>query len=265
MRNTIDPQYYELEKGSSWPSWNDFLNGAYTDDEIVNNELDSFVSRYAYTVHKELDIDNHIFPLFPPLLYKLHYPFNYKILKPLIDAKINSCIQNSPNVGGNNIISMAFDHSGTYPHTWPEMHGFARFINQAIEEIKQKNLMSESTHTISSSWLVKSNEGGFATEHNHVPCTFAVVAYIRASEGAGKLVFRDPLEYHKGNYPLPSYFPEKMLRREVEVRTNDVLIFPGFMYHYTTPHPNKNDDRISFALNIHCDMPEPDTYHLHED
>lgn len=267
MRNTIDQSYYEVEKGSSWPSWQDFLAGAYTDDDIINKELDTFTSRYAYTLtleEKDFNVDNHIFQLFPPLLYRFTYPFDWDTLEPLVNAKINSCVANSPNIDGD-MISMAFDHSGTYPHTWPEFQGFVRFIDQAIEQIKRRNLITGSEHRIASSWLNKAVEGGWSTEHNHVPSTFSVVSYLRATPGAGKLVFRDPLEYHKGNYPLPSYYPETLLRREVDVKTNDVIIFPGFMYHNTTPHPKKDDDRISFALNINCQFPTPDTYYLHEE
>ena len=252
MRNTIDPQYYEIEKGSSWPTWEDFLNGAVTDNKGVNAEIESFVIRYAYTLtidQKDFNVDNHVLDVFPPLFYKLTYPFNYERLKPLVDAYVSLSVVPQAQ---RDISGLDFDY-GDEPHTWPEMQGFIGFINQAMEQIKQRNLISESNHKITNSWLVKSSDGGMTSEHNHVQNTFSVVSYISAPEGAGKLVLRDPLEYHKAIYPFPKDSPENAMKREVEVRTNDVIVFPGFMYHSTTQHFNKIGDRVSFVVNINCD------------
>lgn len=261
MRNTIDPKCYDLEKGSDWPTWEDFLKGKYTKNKNVNNELDSFVSSYAYTLkldEKDFNIDNHIFNVFPPLVYRFQFPFDYKTLEPLVEAKLNSLVQNSPNTDGDMIVMSLntglFDQSTDMPHCWPEFCPFVRFVHQIIEQVKKRNLIRGS-HSIPRSWLNKGTKGGSLTEHSHVPATFSLVTYLKATTGTGKLVFRDPLEYHKGNYGFPSYYPEHFLRREIEVSTNDVLVFPGFMHHYTTPH-NSDDDRISFSLDVQCDFPD---------
>ena len=202
---------------------------------------------------EDFNIDNHICNLFPPLIYRFQFPFDYTTLEPLVEANLNSMIQAPPNVGPNlTTMSMQsmLDTSYEMPHTWPAFYPFIQFVHQITDQVKKRNLI-QGSHCIVDSFLNRLTKDGFIREHNHVPATFSLVAYPKPSTGGAKLVFRDPLEYHKGNYGLSS-FSLADVHRKIEVSTNDVLIFPSFMYHYTTPH-NLDHDRISFALNIRCD------------
>lgn len=59
-------------------------------------------------------------------------------------------------------------------------------------------------------------------------------------------MFRDPLEYHKINWPIDG---EEHLFRKVETVQNDVLIFPGWLKHKTEINKS-NDDRIVLTYNV---------------
>jgi len=67
-----------------------------------------------------------------------------------------------------------------------------------------------------------------------------------APAGSGNIEFLDPLEYHKSNFPV---VPEVSFYKEVQVATNNVLIFPGWIKHRVQPN-NTDQERVVITFNI---------------
>lgn len=58
MRSNIDQQDYEVHKGASWPSWENFLAGEVTGNVSVDEEIEEFIKRFAtqgkyFPIHTE--------------------------------------------------------------------------------------------------------------------------------------------------------------------------------------------------------------------
>lgn len=97
------------------------------------------------------------------------------------------------------------------------------------------------------SWVNVVDTGGFALPHVHYNAALSAVVYISAGPNQGNLIFEDPTELALCAQPL-SRKTERM-RREIEVNTGDVVIFPGWIRHYTTTNQTTNQ-RISFIANL---------------
>ena len=69
--------------------------------------------------------------------------------------------------------------------------------------------------------------------------------YLKAPEGSGGLLVRDPLESHRSGYPQES---QETIWRLIEVKTNDILVFPGWLQHKTQPNVT-DEDRVVLTFN----------------
>jgi uncharacterized protein (TIGR02466 family) len=83
------------------------------------------------------------------------------------------------------------------------------------------------------SWINLSHKNeGNGIIHNHGKSILSFVIYLDAIEGNGNIAFENPLDLVLASYPLNS----GGFKKEVEVRTGDLLIFPSYLKHYTLPN-----------------------------
>lgn len=218
----------------------------------------------------DFNIDDFELEVFPPMFYKFNYEFDWKTLEPVINSNYNKIPENV-NAPGPNVLSTIYINE-SLPHTWPEFQPFMEFMDKIIKQLIVKNKLSNwsstavreqkfaSSYKISYSWLNQHGPGGQLREHHHSPATFVVSCYIKAPKNSGKLLLRDPLEYHKSYWAMNDYgsYDDPMdIRRdfyrwsEIEVDTNDVIIFPGFVNHIVTPNQNPNDERVVLGLLVY--------------
>lgn len=183
--------------------------------------------------------------LFPPEIWKYKYEFDYEILGPKIQKLFDLVDENSKLEKGNSVSTVSLPRE-IQPHTWDELANFQHWLGEKIAFIRHEYRFTNGYSEVTESWFNRHGQTGETLEHNHNNVTFAVAAYIKLTPGSGYIEFKDPLEYHKTQYPI---IPEETLYRALPAETNDVLIFPGYMRHRV--QPNLTDtERIVLTFNI---------------
>ena len=122
-----------------------------------------------------------------------------------------------------------------------------KFLIYIIKVYQLHNIIDKQ-NGILNSWINIHDNSGETLEHFHNHTDFVVTSYLSLPEGSGYIEFRDPLEYHKANTYIQ---PELELWKAVPCKTNDILIFPGWLKHRT--QPNLTNRRI-MTMNIEVPM-----------
>ena len=190
-------------------------------------------------------LNNSGIQLFPPLVWKFSYDFDISAIRQKLDNLLSLVEYNSPLEQGNAISTVGVDQR-LQPHTWDEMAHFQLFLGGKIAEIRREYQFGMNHSEVTQSWFNQHFRDGNTLEHNHSFVTFVASCYVSCPPDSGNIEFKDPLEYHKQSWPI---VPEQSLWREVEVATNDVLIFPGFLKHRVLPN-NTDQERIVMTFNI---------------
>ena len=183
--------------------------------------------------------------LFPPLVWKFNYDFDLDILYPKINNILNLVKTNSLLEKGNAISTVSLDDK-FQPHTWVELSDFQFWLGEKINGIRKEYDFVHNHSTVHQSWVNRHLESGETLEHSHSHSTFVVSCYIKCPPNSGNIEFKDPLEYHKHNFPV---IPELSFYKEVQCNTNDVIIFPGWLRHRTQIN-HTDQERIVMTFNI---------------
>lgn len=183
--------------------------------------------------------------LFPPIIWKFSYEFDWSVLEPKI-TKLFSLVEKNSDLESGDALSTVSVSQGLQPHTWKELEHFQITLGGAINEIRIQNDFVNVHSEVTQSWCNIHRYGGETLEHCHNYSTFVASCYVRCPDKSGNIVFKDPLEYHKSNYPI---IPETYFFKEVPVKTNDVLIFPGWLKHRVNPSKSR-EDRYVITFNI---------------
>jgi len=122
------------------------------------------------------------------------------------------------------------------------------FIVAKAQEVWQElEYYQDQSPMIYQSWINVGGRGAFALPHVHYNAYLSAVVYIDSGPDQGNIVFESPLDMAMCHQPLSR--KTERLRQEIAVKTGDVIIFPGWLKHYTTP--NRTDrNRISFIANF---------------
>ena len=97
-------------------------------------------------------------------------------------------------------------------------------------------------------WLTGNIQGYSIMEHNHSGAAFTAVYYALAESRnqGGEIHFTDPRSNANRGYPAPYDSIYKPVKHEP--RTGDLLIFPGFLYHYVSAYHQNN--RIGLTIDV---------------
>jgi uncharacterized protein (TIGR02466 family) len=191
--------------------------------------------------------------LWSPYIWKFEYEFNISELYPIIKQRFEhwSISKQSSILEDGDALSTAtlgvYD-SELQPHNLECLQDYHIWLTKKIEYVWNKFKYNSPKSHISKSWFNIHNEGGKTLEHCHNRTDLVISAYIQAKPGCGNIEFRDPLEYHKIG---SQYNIEKNLWKEVKIKSNDVLIFPGWLNHRTQPNLS-NEERIVMTYNINA-------------
>ena len=115
---------------------------------------------------------------------------------------------------------------------------YSSFRDLAIDTVvNHLSQLSEATVDGSPvSWVVHSiwgnvfSKGNHAVSHNHMPCIFSFVYYVKMPEGSSQLIFDD-------------------LSSQVNLEEGDLIIFPSHLQH-NVPEHNVEEERVTIAGNI---------------
>lgn len=192
-----------------------------------------------------LQLNNGGIFLFPPLIWKFSYKFDYDLLYPKINELFEKIKINSSLEKGQAVSTVSLDQT-IQPHTWVELKDFQFWLGEKIHSIRKEYNFSATHSEVTQSWVNRHLNTGETLEHTHHNSTFVASCYLKCPIGSGNIVFKDPLEYHKHAFPLLS---EDSFYREVPCATNDVIIFPGWLRHHTQINQT-NQERIVLTFNI---------------
>ncbi len=100
-------------------------------------------------------------------------------------------------------------------------------------------------------WGLYQGPGGFTASHNHAGIPISAAFYVDAEE-KGNLVLEDPSELVLSRAPYNKVKgTPKRFHHEVEVKNSRVVMFPGWMKHFSRENTSK-EDRILMAINYGC-------------
>jgi uncharacterized protein (TIGR02466 family) len=196
-------------------------------------------------------MDNTPIHLWPPLIWKFEYKFDLTILYPLIDDLLSHWAvskDSSLQEDGDAISSVkvgVFDNQ-LQPHNSPLLQDYNTWLQEKIAFVWEENKFMSNASTVNKSWINIHRKTGRTLEHMHSGSDLVVSAYLKCPKNSGNIEFRDPLEYHKTSFQCR---PENNLWKEVQVSTNDILIFPGWLNHRTQENKT-NEDRIVLTYNV---------------
>jgi uncharacterized protein (TIGR02466 family) len=183
--------------------------------------------------------------LFPPLIWKFSYQFDYKVLQPKFNDLFDQVELNSILEKGNALSTVSLPIS-KQPHGWSELADFQNWLGEKINHIRTEFEFYETHSEVQNSWVNRHLQGGETLAHSHSYSTFVASCYVQCPPNSGNIEFKDPLEYHKHCFPI---IPEYTFYKEVECNTNDVIIFPAWLIHRTQPN-NTSQERIVMTFNI---------------
>jgi hypothetical protein len=138
-----------------------------------------------------------------------------------------------------------------YPHTWKELSVFGEWLDSGIlDSALEKWLISGIPYAPTDSWINEHPKGAWTSEHNHRGASFSLAYYLHVPENSGTIMFRDPMEYHWGSsHGAQSRGIDEMWYPVGPVKTGDLVLFPGWLYHKT--EENKSDEsRFVLSMNF---------------
>lgn len=188
-------------------------------------------------------------------IFKIHYDFDFKTLRPLCKDIMNSASPDFPLVenGGS-----THQHK-MQPHKLPEFKDYFTWLKMMVREIAVHG-MGYSTvyhkYSITNSWLNVHYRGGRTHAHNHSNTFMAAAAYLYMPENGGFIEAKDPLEDLKGFYYHDTH---DWMWREIPVVSGDILVFPGWLKHRTQVN-NSNEERWVLTTNFEQEFNQDGNY-----
>ncbi len=129
---------------------------------------------------------------------------------------------------------------------------FDFILHHGKEYWKVLNLNKNLDPYILQLWATATKKGGFVASHNHNPVAISGVFYLNARPELGNLFLENPLDLVLGKSPINSdaQLPTRF-NHEVEALDGKLVLFPGWMKHFTRPNPT-DEVRMSMAVNFGC-------------
>lgn len=203
----------------------------------------------------------------PPYVLKLNYEFDFECLKNKIEETVsytkNSNAKHELEQGDST--STNIHNVNGQPHEWKESRHFINYLFQNMESILDQMDLMKWPISIKGSWINHHGYGGQTLEHNHGMMDIVMACYIKCPENSGNIMFRDPLEYHRSSTYSQSFINQDPTcfwpYVEIPVKTNDIIVFPGWLWHKTQAS-NTEEDRYVMTINWKF---EPPTFNRQKD
>ena len=187
--------------------------------------------------------------LWPQVLFKDHWdgdplPILNRCRSSVKDVHVNATLEK-----GNAVSTVTTEDQ---PHDWQECEEFVKWISERVDLLWTAWNFRNCKRWITKSWTNIHTRGGNTMEHSHGDLAIVIAWYVSLPPSGGFIEFRNPLEYHWAGYPVEN--GDKGLWTSVPCKTNDVLIFPGWLKHRVQPS-NTDEERWVVTMNItHHDM-----------
>lgn len=136
------------------------------------------------------------------------------------------------------------------PHVWDEFEDFRPWLYQRINRIWDMWHLHPMEKHLSDSWLNCHPPGAYTAEHHHQNVTVAVSCYLHVPKNSGRFMVKNPLQIYKMGEPLHyNYYDDAREWDYIDVKTGDVLFFPGWLTHKTERNYSQKD-RYIMSLNV---------------
>lgn len=185
----------------------------------------------------------------PPYLWRLNYDFNYE--NQTLQEHVGKLIEHTQNnwatgsvLETGSAISTVYNQQQA-PHKWEILEDFLLWLQPKLIDIGREWGYPNGMPYPVRSWVNVHKRSGTTREHYHNGSPFVVSCYLKMPSGSGLFEYRDPLEYHRWGMPGE---PQNTLWTPVEIETNDILVFPGWLKHRTQPSIT-NEDRVCLTFN----------------
>jgi len=185
-------------------------------------------------------MSNDIIDWYPKLIYKFNYDFSNIPTELIINKLSFDCIDLQR---GNALSSV---HKNPHPHQLEENKCFVFWMLDKCKNIFDIWEYDYKDVVVSNSWCNIHKKSGETKEHNHGMSNLSVVSYLKKPQNSGEILFRDPLDIYKSMEPSRNISNPW---RKLITKENDVLFFPGWLYHKVEKN-NSNQDRIVMTYNI---------------
>lgn len=179
---------------------------------------------------------------------------NWDDIKPKLDVLFNSVERNSQHElnGGISTVTLSNNNAKTNinnetPLHWPEFETLKYWIHSKIDEVVAEWNLQKQTYMPLMSWVNRHCTGAYTGEHTHRGAHIIAVYYLQMPENSGRLLVRDPLEYHWGGLPSNLRGIEDFWY-PIDIKTGDLVFFPSWLPHKTEINKS-NDDRYVMSIN----------------
>ena len=214
-----------------------------------------------------------------PYMFKSTYDFKFEENKDKIFQALDhtpEALDYNPNIavplekdgGISTVVLLGAVHENIHtgektefvpPHAWEEFSDFGRvWLPDYLRTIWETLKLEPCTRVVSESWINKHPVDAWTSEHDHHNVVLAVTCYLNVPEDSGRLMVKNPIQMYKYAEPIHHNYWDKspttgedMSWEYIPVKTNDVVVLPGWLRHKTEPNRNKdNQDRIIMSYNI---------------
>jgi uncharacterized protein (TIGR02466 family) len=183
--------------------------------------------------------------LWPSLIYKSHYPGNLeKISDKLMEYFDGENSHNLEKGGGKSTYSTVNNLI-----TDPVCAELKAWLQQQSQTVWKLSDFVDRPRRVHRSWVNLHPPGAWTDEHDHAMCHQNIVVYLKQPELGGNIMFKDPLQYTFSGFPKHNKNDWTIL----EVKQNDVIFFPGFLYHKTEINSSQ-ENRLVMTLTISVDI-----------
>ena len=202
-----------------------------------------------------------------PYIIKSSYDFQFEKIRSKVDAHLaeaDAFIKSKDLItlekgGGVTTATITNRPESTTlpPHKWEEFEDFNKnFLRKCGGNVWDLfDYEPTRPRTINGSWINVHPKGGYTASHHHHGCPLAIVCYLHVPKGSGRLLIKNPMDMYTHALPIrEDYFDSDKNRmwRPVEVETNDVLFFPGYLEHKT--EINKTDEK-RYIMSVNISVP----------
>lgn len=191
--------------------------------------------------------------IFPIKIYKTRFVLKNKDL--LIDQLEEVFKQTEKNNQGSmRGAGLCSYNAARSLQKWSELKDLSEFLidesKKYWNELKYDKTRSPSIYEM---WANRYERDSFIDEHNHAPIPITVSYYLKKPKNSGNIVFVNPLEDLLKHQPFDLLKDRNMyhtlFNSEIAIEENDVIMFPGWLRHKTTPNASL-DPRIIIGANL---------------
>ena len=195
--------------------------------------------------------------IFPVKIYKTNYGQNLKSLKQKILPVLSTLHE---KVANQNQASMRNGGICSYNavrnlHRLPEFAELVQFINHHVVVYwGELGYMAKRKPQVLEMWANIYPHSSYIESHDHSPMPVVCSFYLQKTAGAGNLCFENPMEVLLKHQPIENIYQadrsghDTLLDHQVCVNEGDLILFPGYLKHYTQPNKDTTDRIIIGAM-----------------